>query len=84
MTRQRLQAAVDTILWEDWDPIGVREMGGPSDEYQSYVPKVVALIASGASETELADHLDAIASDHIGIDDRISAERAAKKLAMLR
>lgn len=45
---------VDRILWEDWDPIGVNDLGGPDDEYSRYVASVVKLIEEGADEFKIA------------------------------
>jgi hypothetical protein len=58
---------IDRVLWEIWDPIGVRGMGGPSDEYQAYVNGVYELLASGASDNQLAEHLLSIVADRMGL-----------------
>ena len=46
---------INEVLYEDWAPIG--SCGLPRDEYESYVPRVISLLASGASESELANYL---------------------------
>jgi hypothetical protein len=44
-----------------WDPIGVMVgEGSPIDEYDSYAPHIVSLLAAGATESELAAHLEHI------------------------
>ncbi len=44
-----LYKAIDKILWEDWDPIGMKYLKGPRDEYRSYVPVIFSLKINGAS-----------------------------------
>lgn len=58
---------VKQTLWEDWDPIGVRQMGGPSDEYDSYAPTILRMLEAGATENELAAHLYLIATDQMDL-----------------
>lgn len=50
----QLYKKIDTLLWEEWDPIGVNDYGGPDDEYRSYVPKVFRMKTEGASTIEIA------------------------------
>jgi hypothetical protein len=49
--------AVNAVLFEFWDPIGVRAASGPQDEYQSYVPQLMALVNRDAPDTEIAEFL---------------------------
>lgn len=42
------------VLNTDWDPISA---GCPEDEYDSYIPKIVALLQFGASDVELVAYL---------------------------
>lgn len=58
-------------LLNAWDPIGVADL--VSDEYASYAPEIVGLLASGADEKEIAKRLAWIVSDRIGL--RPDAER---------
>ncbi len=51
-----LYKKIDDILWFDWDPIGVKDLA-PRDEYQSYVPEILALKKSGADRNEIATRL---------------------------
>ena len=54
-----------------WDPIGVIvgtvEDGCPVDEYDSYAPHFVTLLSHGCSVDELADHLESIRVESIGL-----------------
>jgi len=48
---------IDRILWEVWDPIGVSKISPARDEYTRYVNGVFQLLASGASDEEISQHL---------------------------
>jgi hypothetical protein len=58
---------VETIL-RRWDPIGV-EPGAvaPTDEYDSYAPHIVSMVKCGCTAEELADHLEHLGSETMGI-----------------
>ncbi|WP_461638793.1 hypothetical protein [Labilibaculum euxinus] len=66
--RNSLYSEVDWVLWNDWDPIGVNDYGGPSDEYTGYVPQIYKLLTDLKDETEIAEHLDFIATDNMGLN----------------
>lgn len=65
--RNSLYSEVDWILWNDWDPIGVKDYGGPTDEYTGYVPQIYKLLTDLKGETEISEHLDYIATDNMGL-----------------
>jgi hypothetical protein len=48
---------VRRILLERWDPIGVNDVPEAQNEYDSYVPGVIALLINGSSAAEIAAHL---------------------------
>jgi hypothetical protein len=62
----RLFEAVSKILWEEWDPLQLRDAADVPDEYDDYVPEMVALLERGASVDELADSLDRIYVSKMG------------------
>jgi hypothetical protein len=57
---------VDKILWEDWDPIGMRG-SGPRDEYSSYVPSIFKLLIENRPADVIAEKLCQIESDEMGM-----------------
>jgi len=73
MRKQRRQVDADLSLvcaaLRDWDPIGVfpNWPDGPADEYDSYAPHIVTLLRSGANQTEIADELERIRTQPIGL-----------------
>jgi hypothetical protein len=59
--------AVESIL-RRWDPIGVAPGEfAPADEYDSYAPHIVSMLAGASSVVELADHLEHIRTVSIGL-----------------
>ena len=57
---------VEAIL-RRWDPIGV-EPGetGPADEYDTYAPHIVSLVAQGCTVEHLSSHLQRLRTDTMG------------------
>ena len=69
----------------DWDPIGLSDMPEAQGEYDAYVGGVYRLLASGASEDEIIEHLYKIELDTIGMPaaDRECLRDVARKLRAL-
>ena len=53
----KLYKAIDEILWNDWDPIGVSKFPEARDEYNSYLPHVFSLVIKNASANEIGQYL---------------------------
>ncbi len=51
-----IQESINQVLFYDWDPIGINDLA-PDDEYNSYVGGIYRLLASGASEFQIIEHL---------------------------
>jgi hypothetical protein len=64
---REIQESIRQVLLRDWDPIGVSDVPEAQDEYDSYVGGVYRLLASGASEDEVIEHLQWIESDRMGL-----------------
>jgi len=59
--------AVEAVL-RAWDPIGAAPGEfAPADEYDSYAPHIVSILAGGGSVEELANHLEHIRTVTIGL-----------------
>lgn len=81
---RNIQDQISRILFEDWDPIGLKDIL-PSDEYDSYVGGVYRLLASGATCERVAEHLTDLERNYFGYH-QATKERnmpAAKKLCEL-
>jgi hypothetical protein len=61
-----LYEAIDLILWNDWDPIGINDIA-PRDEYKSYTLIVFKLKTSGADRETIARTLHEIETVTIGV-----------------
>lgn len=56
-----------------WDAIGIAPGEyGPSDEYDSYAPSILSMLARGTDPEELHCHLKHIRTDVIGIEANLS------------
>lgn len=64
---KKIYKMIDSILWNDWDPIGVNEFESTRDEYRSYIPIFLGLILRKASVKEIADQLTYICTETIGL-----------------
>jgi hypothetical protein len=84
---REIMDAIETILLEDWDPIGVKDerLASARQDYWPYVGGVYRLLASRATELELATHLKRIEAERMGLGEgsASSADVAARKLTAL-
>ena len=61
---------IHDVLWNDWDPIGVRAIA-PEDEYDSYIGGVYELLSGRApNEAVLIDHLYQIETETMELPPR--------------
>lgn len=58
LTNSNLIDKINDILFYEWDPIGVAELGGEKDEYMSYAIEIANLISAQLTEIELASYLE--------------------------
>lgn len=81
MKKSELWIKVDKILWEDWDPIGVNDYGGPDDEYRDYVSSIIKLLESDVNESKITKLLHQHANVNMGLNTRLAEhEEIAKKI----
>jgi hypothetical protein len=62
---RRLMASIRDVLTKDWNPIGFP--GLPEDEYDAHIGGVYRLLASGAAEQAVADHLANLEAENMGL-----------------
>lgn len=67
---KELLRIIGEVLHYLWDPIGVAGVPQARDEYDGYVGPVFTLLRSGASDSEISSHLEAIASERMGLPGR--------------
>lgn len=79
----QLYKSIDAILWLDWDPIGINQIG-VRNEYNSYLPLVYQLKVNGASKIEIANYLDEIITKKMGMESNMELnEQIADKILAL-
>jgi hypothetical protein len=75
---------IDEILWNDWDPIDVHDIGGIRVEYQSYTPQVFYLKMTNADPEKIALHLFQIETERMGLSGSIDhCRKVAEKISNL-
>ncbi|GAA4842994.1 hypothetical protein [Algivirga pacifica] len=72
MNKKELYTKVDKILWDEWDPIGVNDYGGPDDEYRGYVPSIIKLLEENAYESKIANLLHQHANVNMGLSSKLA------------
>ena len=55
--KDRREQEIRRVLLREWDPIGVKDVPEAQDEYDSYVPDVLRLLARRASARAVFDYL---------------------------
>lgn len=64
---KELYRRVDEVLHYLWDPVGVSGEPFARDEYQSYVPRVFALLDEDADTDRIAGYLNEIVTKRMGL-----------------
>jgi hypothetical protein len=77
-SRSEVRQAVRRIaaaLRYEWDPIFHGTYDGlPDDEYEAYAPHVLSLLRGGASDCAVAERLQELERDTIGVEPRSVAD----------
>src|SRR4030095_11921786 len=82
---KRYHVAIQKILLNDWDPIGIVGVFQAKDEYDGYVPEIHAILIRHASKQQLIDHLWWIETVHMGLcGNRGKTEAIAEQLLSVR
>ena len=66
---REIQRQIGEALLREWDPIGVTREPGLSDEYDAYVGPVYRLLANGATDRAIAEHLARVEAETLGYPD---------------
>ncbi len=80
-------AQLRRIGWDNWDPIGLKDVHGGSaeDEYDDYLVTAVTMLLADEEDGAVVDYLVAVERDHMGLGDSLSAlPRASATVAALR
>ena len=79
-----IQEELRRVLMQHWDPIGVADVVGAEDEYDSYVGPVYRLLASGATDKEVIDYLYTTETKTMGLSRFWMRGHLKKTVARLR
>lgn len=55
--RAAIEQAINDLLLQQWDPLGVRDVPGHQRDYDVYAHQVFGLLARGASELQITRFL---------------------------
>ena len=79
-----LQHRVRHILLHDWDPIGIKDAGGPDDEYDAYIGPLVSKISHAPMVDDIIRYLNLVERDTMGLlPNPERAHHIARKLIAL-
>ncbi len=67
---RRIRQELRRLLLYEWDPIGISDIPEANDEYDSYVGNIFVLINNGATDVQVATHLQKIEVDMMGLNHR--------------
>ena len=56
-----------TLLWAQWDPIGVNTTCCPRDEYDSYASQLLRMLNDGAEHQQIASYLAWAERENMGL-----------------
>lgn len=76
-------ARLRDVGWKHWDPIQLRDAGGPEDEYDEYLLQVVSRLERSSSEAACIAYLMHVESEDMMIARDDAERRAAKTVAMI-
>ena len=77
-------AAIREVLMREWDAIGVADMSGAADEYDSYIGEVYGLLVRREPLYKMTDFLWWVETQHMGLaGNRHKTELVAERLLRL-
>jgi hypothetical protein len=76
--------AIRTLLWKEWDPIGVNDEPDAFGEYDTYADQIHAMLDRGGDAEEISRHLSWVVTTLIGLgtNDQHSMKIAKKAVAI--
>jgi hypothetical protein len=72
---------IRAILLADWDPLNIGDNPRLSDEYDSYIPRILKLVTTGASQIELEQFLTDVETELGVTPESARSRRVAIRLA---
>jgi hypothetical protein len=62
-----IMRAIGRVLLREWDPIGIRDLPQCQSEYDRYIGGVYRLLVTGARPADMAQHLQSIQVEEMGL-----------------
>ncbi|MCZ8186041.1 MAG: hypothetical protein O9308_06635 [Beijerinckiaceae bacterium] len=82
---RRQRAKIRQILMDYWDPIGIRGLQGPEDEYDRYVGEIAAALRNNMPISKIEEFLRGVVTEHMGLSvDPANYSDLMPRLAALR
>ena len=75
--REALESEIETVLLEQWDPLGKRNDPTRYGGYREYAHEVYNLLARGASDTQVARRLHEAEAAELGHPELIERDLGA-------
>lgn len=72
---RRIRVDIRHVLMQVWDPIGIKDEPNAQDEYDGYLGDVYELLVSGASDSQIAEHLWSMVTEHMGLSAKVEGMR---------
>lgn len=77
-----LYRAVDEVLHDVWDPIGVCGLPQARDEYHSYLPQVFGLLREGVDESAIAASLTSVTTERMGLSSQPDHDQEVARILL--
>ena len=74
-TDKAIYSAIDEVLWNNWDPIGINDHMDARDEYYSYIPEIFRLKVDKAGVEQIAKRLFEIEKTRMGLTSNMESCR---------
>jgi hypothetical protein len=81
---RELMDQIRDILNRTWDPIWKHAPRPPTDEYDSYIVKIAALLQRGATDEAILKYLETVEIEDMGLGRPFNQERAIRVVATLK
>ena len=63
----RIWKEINELLWNQWDPIGVKGVDAARDEYHDYIHGIFCVLEDRANVDQIAKHLHHIETVKMGL-----------------
>lgn len=65
--QKQLWLSIDNILWNEWDPLDMRDIA-PRDEYETYTNQIFSLVIHNSTKESIAEKLLSIEREKMNLE----------------